>query len=85
MIRGDTAAAETLLASTEANLIPASEFIPWLGEDPDPHPQLAQRLPDLVALAADDTLLLPPGFDRRLVGYHGGLSRAEVEIPLLIG
>jgi hypothetical protein len=46
---------------------------------------LAQRLPDLVALAADDTLLLPPGFDRRLVGYHGGLSRAEVEIPLLIG
>jgi hypothetical protein len=85
MIRGDTAAAETLLASTEADLVPASQFMPWLGEDPDPHPQLAQRLPDLVALAADDTLLLPPGFDRRLVGYHGGLSRAEVEIPLLIG
>lgn len=85
MARGDVSAAEAALAGTGAELLSRTDFEPWFGEDPEPHPDLAERMPDVVALAADDTLLLPRGFDRRLVGYHGGLSRAEVEIPLLVG
>lgn len=85
MARGDGARAAELLAGTGAQLFDRSEFEPWFGADPDPHPELDTRLPDVIALAAEDTLLLPRAFDRRLVGYHGGLSRAEVEIPLLRG
>ncbi|MEX1004838.1 MAG: alkaline phosphatase family protein [Acidimicrobiia bacterium] len=85
MARGDVSLAERLLASTGAEMYGREEFEPWFGDDPEPHPEFAERIPDVVALAPDDGLLLPRGFDRRLVGYHGGLSRAEVEIPLLIG
>lgn len=85
MVRGDQSAAERITGDTGAIWYGRDEFTAWLGTDPDPHPELDVRLPQAVALAQPDTLLLPPGFDRRLVGYHGGLSRAEVEIPLLIG
>jgi hypothetical protein len=37
-----------------------------------------------VLLARPGTVILPPGFDRRLVGYHGGLTEEEVAIPLLV-
>lgn len=85
MVRGDRSVAERITDDTGATWYERTEFEDWLGADPDPHPELDARLPEAVALARPDTLLLPPGFDRRLVGYHGGLSRAEVEIPLLIG
>lgn len=85
MARGDAAKAAELLTGTRARLFTAEVFEDWFGSDDHPHPELRERMPDLVALAADETLLLPRGFDKRLVGYHGGLSRAEVEIPLLIG
>jgi hypothetical protein len=85
MVRGDVDAASGVLAATEAALMAPDEFVGWFGDDPDPHPELPERLPELVALAGDGSLLLPPGFDRRLVGYHGGLRPEEVEIPLLVG
>lgn len=85
MYRGPRAVAESVLADTGATIVEPDEFTAWFGTDPDPHPELADRLPDLVALAPPARLLLPPGFDRRLVGYHGGLEPAEVEIPLLVG
>lgn len=85
MVRGDAQTADELLSGTGAKIVTADEFSDWFGFDTDPHPELSRRMPDLVALAADETLLLPRGFDKRLIGYHGGLSRAEVEIPLLIG
>jgi hypothetical protein len=49
------------------------------------HPELAARLPDALVAAPPGRILLPPAFDRRLVGYHGGVDPAEVEIPLLVG
>jgi hypothetical protein len=85
MARGDAALVGELLADTGARLFTRDEFLPWFGEDPDPHPEFDDRLPHVVCLAADDTLLLPRGFDRRLIGYHGGLRSEEVEIPLLVG
>ncbi|MEX2279912.1 MAG: alkaline phosphatase family protein, partial [Acidimicrobiia bacterium] len=73
MARGDAGKAADLLAATGARTFTPEEFEDWFGSDDDPHPELSKRMPDLVALAADETLLLPPGFDKRLVGYHGGL------------
>ncbi len=51
---------------------------------PDRHPDLGRRLPDFLALPPADRVLLPKGFDRRLVGYHGGLDPRERRIPLLV-
>lgn len=85
MVRGDVDLAQRLTEHTGADWFGPETFLDWFGFDPQPHPELATRLPDAVGLAPSDTLLLPPGFDRRLVGYHGGLSPAEVEIPLLVG
>jgi len=52
---------------------------------PDPSPAARSRLGDSLLLAPDDRVILPRGFDKRLRCYHGGLTRAEVEIPLLVG
>lgn len=52
---------------------------------PDPTDIALSRLGAKLVLPPDDKALIPKGFDKRLRCYHGGLSRAEVEIPLLIG
>ena len=52
---------------------------------PAPTPTALERLGEQVLLPADDIALLPRGFDKRLRCYHGGLSEAEVKIPLLVG
>lgn len=54
----------------------------WPGER---HPRLAERLPDAVLMAPPGRILLPKRFDKRLVGYHGGLAHQEVDVPLLVG
>ena len=54
------------------------------GAEHGTHPQLSLRLPDATVLAPGGRVLLPKGFDRRLIGYHGGLDPAEIEIPLLV-
>ena len=48
------------------------------------HPGLTERTPDALFLAGDGEVLLPPGFDKRLRGYHGGLDPDEIEVPLLV-
>lgn len=48
------------------------------------HPTLPDCLPDMILFADDGFLLLPSWMDDRLVGYHGGLSEAEREIPLIV-
>lgn len=49
------------------------------------HPELGARLPDAILAAPSGRVLIPKGFDKRLVGYHGGLDPGEVEIPVLVG
>ncbi len=51
---------------------------------PSPTATAKSRLGERVLLPPDDLVVIPKGFDKRLACYHGGLSRAEVEIPLLI-
>jgi hypothetical protein len=50
----------------------------------DPHPELEGRLPTALLAAPPGRVLLPRGFDRRLIGYHGGTAREEIEIPMLV-
>lgn len=52
---------------------------------PDPTDLVVGRLGERVLIPPDHLAVLPRGFDKRLRCYHGGLSRAEVEIPLLVG
>jgi hypothetical protein len=52
---------------------------------PDPSPQAKERTGDALLLAPPGRVLLPPGFDKRLLCYHGGLAPGELEIPLLVG
>jgi hypothetical protein len=52
---------------------------------PDPGPEARARAGDALLLAPRGKVLLPPGFDKRLHSYHGGLAVEEVQIPLLIG
>lgn len=51
---------------------------------PDPSAETKRRVGDVLLMAPDGKVILPPGFDKRLRCYHGGLARDEVEIPLLV-
>lgn len=52
---------------------------------PDPGAAARARAGDTLLLAPPGKVLLPPGFDKRLHSYHGGLAADEIEIPLLVG
>ncbi|MFO7299037.1 MAG: alkaline phosphatase family protein [Actinomycetes bacterium] len=77
---GDPAEMEALADRTGGVLADPAGLI-----GPDPTGTALARLGGKVLLPPDDVAVIPPGFDKRLACYHGGLSLAEVEIPLLIG
>ncbi|HEY4607176.1 MAG TPA: alkaline phosphatase family protein, partial [Acidimicrobiia bacterium] len=51
---------------------------------PDPVAEARARSGDSLLLSPPGKVILPPGFDKRLRAYHGGLEPAELEIPLLV-
>jgi hypothetical protein len=77
---GDPTQMEDFATATGGVLADPAELI-----GPDPAAVALRRLGERVLLPPDDLAVIPGGFDKRLVCYHGGLSRAEVEIPLLVG
>ena len=83
MVRGSRRLIRRLVAETGALLVEPEQFLPWLGPGPR-HKELERRLPDAILLAPVGKVILPPGFDKRLVGYHGGLTSEEVAVPLLV-
>jgi hypothetical protein len=83
MVRGSQRLINRLAVETGAELVGPDRFLPWLGPGAQ-HGQLGARLPDALLLAPFGKVLLPPGFDKRLVGYHGGLTPEELKIPLLV-
>lgn len=82
-VRGERGPIEDLASETSSRLIEPEEIRSMLGDGP-PHPELAERLPDALLLPPADRLLLPRGMDRRLIGYHGGDTRTERAIPVLV-
>ena len=63
--------------------MPRNDPVDLIG--PDPTPVAMSRLGDKLLLPPDDKTVIPKGFDKRLRCYHGGLTPAEMEIPLLVG
>jgi hypothetical protein len=68
--------------------LPASWFYradmeSWWGPEPR-HAAFDGRAPDGVLVADDDHCLLHRHSDDRLIGNHGGLTGAEVLVPLLV-
>lgn len=57
--------------------------VPLIG--PEPSDTALSRLGEAVLLAPPDKAIIPKGFDKRLRCYHGGLTAAEVKVPLLVG
>ena len=52
---------------------------------PQPSAEAASRSGRYLLVPPSDVALLPPGFDKRLRAYHGGLDQREIDIPLLVG
>ncbi len=84
-LKGDRDLIEKFARDSGGRLVEVDELLSLLGDDAEPHPGLEGRLPDALVLAPPGKVLLPAGFDRRLIGYHGGLESAERDIPLLVG
>lgn len=74
---------DDLSVETGADSFTPDEVVGLLGSDPA-HPELKDRLPDRLLMAPRGQVLLPRAFDKRLVGYHGGLEPEEVQVPLVI-
>lgn len=55
----------------------------WWGPGPM-HPAFNSRAPSGIVFLPQGTAVFDPQSNRRLVGYHGGAERAEIEVPLLV-
>lgn len=76
---GDRALIDDYATSTGAKVVDPADLY-----DQDLTVTARSRLGDRVLLAPRGKVILPPGFDKRLRAYHGGLEPEEVEVPLLV-
>ena len=83
MLSGPFHRIQTLAEQTGAELVPTETLRLWLGRG-RAHAELESRLPDAVLLAPEGTGIFPKGMDTQKTGHHGGLTSAEVQIPLLV-
>ena len=83
-VNGPPEVIEALATETGAEQVDRDGIMKMLGEGPHHH-ELEARLPSALLLPAPESLLIPPGMDRRLIGYHGGDTAPERSIPLLVG
>ena len=81
LVKGNLESIEAVAG--EAGVEVRTDLAGWWGPPPF-HSSFSERAPDAVLLAGPRQVLLPPAFDRRLRGYHGGLTAEEVGIPLLV-
>ena len=71
------------LTNFPATWIPRDDLRAWFGPG-IAHPELESRLPDGALLPDPGYLLLTGYMDDRLIGMHGGLETAELEIPVMV-
>lgn len=83
-VNGPADVVAALALETRAERVDHAKIVDMLGEGPRHH-ELGARLPNALLLAGPASLLIPPGMDRRLIGYHGGDTTPERAIPLLVG
>jgi len=81
-LHGPEDAIAALVHGLPGRLIARAEAGPLWGPGPY-HPLFEERAPDFLFFADDGFAFLFEGDDLPMVGHHGGLTDAEVEIPLL--
>jgi Type I phosphodiesterase / nucleotide pyrophosphatase len=79
LLWGDRALIDGLRDETGGTLVDPLQLA-----GPNPSPAARRRLGQDLLVPPEGKVILPPGFDKRLRCYHGGLSPAEIEIPLLV-
>lgn len=83
MLSGPIRRIEELAERTGSHVLTSRSLPQWLGRG-KPHPELESRMPDALLLAPDGAGIFPKGMDNRKTGHHGGVTPAEVRIPLLV-
>jgi len=81
-LHGHKDAVDALVQDLPGTLVARTAVGPIWGPGPY-HPLFEERAPDFLFFADDGSAFLFEGDDLPMVGHHGGLTDAEVEIPLL--
>ena len=79
LLWGERSLIDALRDDTGGSLVDPLDLI-----GPNPSPDAQRRIGHDLLVPPNGKVILPPGFDKRLRCYHGGVSRAEIEIPLLV-
>ena len=82
-VSGGVNVAAALAEDLPATWVSRSDMDGWWGPPPY-HPEFERRRPDGALVADDGFALLYPGSDGIMVGQHGGLTEAELRIPILV-
>jgi hypothetical protein len=82
-VSGDVSVGKALAGDLPATWVSRSDMDGWWGPPPY-HPDFERRRPDGALVADDGFALLYPGSDGTMVGQHGGLTDAELRIPILV-
>lgn len=82
-VSGSPSAGAALAQSLPATWVPVEDAIGIWGPGPY-HEHFADRLPDGLLVADDGYALVPHGTDDPMVGHHGGLTEAELRVPIFV-
>lgn len=82
-VTGPRQQAVELVKDLPATWVPVEHVRDLWGPAPY-HPRFLERLPDGLLVADDGFSLVPPGTVDTMVGHHGGLTEAELRVPLLV-
>ena len=79
-VKGD---GESLAEGIPATWVPWEQLPDLWGSGPN-HPSFGERRPDGILFAEDGYAVFHKHSNDRLIGYHGGLTPEEREVPLLV-
>jgi len=82
-VSGSPADAAQLAEDLPATWVPVADAEGLWGPGPF-HEQFAARLPDGLLFADEGYALVPPGTADDMVGHHGGVTEAELRVPILV-
>lgn len=82
-VAGPPSAGADLASSIPATWVPTEEVADLWGPPPY-HPRFEERKPDGLLVADGGYALVPHGTVDTMVGHHGGLTEAELRVPLLV-
>ncbi|MDH3260256.1 MAG: alkaline phosphatase family protein [Acidimicrobiia bacterium] len=82
-VSGAVDEARALASELPVSWVSRSDMDGWWGPPPY-HPEFEHRRPDGALVANNGFALLYPGNEGLMVGQHGGLTEAELRIPILV-